>query len=106
MMGYSGLREFLDLLEQEGELARVRVPVALDQELGAVCVKSLRSGGPALLFEKPGDSRMPILTNLLATRRRYGLALGCGPTETQHEWNRRVERPIPPLLVDRPAPCQ
>ena len=105
-MGYSGLREFLDVLEREGELAHVHVPVDLDQELGAVCVKSLRSGGPALLFERPGGSTIPILTNLLATRRRYGLALGCGPTETQHEWNRRVERPVPPVLVDRPAPCQ
>jgi len=105
-VGYSGLREFLDVLEREGELAHVHVPVDLDQELGAVCVKSLRSGGPALLFERPGTSTIPILTNLLATRRRYGLALGCGPAETQHEWNRRVQRPVPPVVVDRPAPCQ
>jgi 2,5-furandicarboxylate decarboxylase 1 len=100
------MREFLDVLEREGELAYVHVPVDLDQELGAVCVKSLRLGGPALLFEHPGDSNTPILTNLLATRRRYALALGCTPAETQHEWNRRVERPVPPILVDRPAPCQ
>jgi UbiD family decarboxylase len=103
---YTGLREFLDILEREGELAYVHVPVELDQELGAVCVKSLRSGGPALLFERPGDSSMPILTNLLATRRRYGLALGCTPAETQHEWNRRVVRPLPPVVVEREAPCQ
>jgi 2,5-furandicarboxylate decarboxylase 1 len=105
-VGYTGLREFLEVLEREGELAHVQVPVALDQELGAVCVKSLRSAGPALLFERPGGATMPILTNLLATRRRYGLALECGPTETQHEWNRRVQRPLPPVLVDRDAPCQ
>ena len=106
MTRYSGLREFLDILEREGELAYVHVPVQLNQELGAVCVKSLRSGGPALLFERPGDSSMPILTNLLATRRRYGLALGCAPAETQHEWNRRVVRPLPPVVVEREAPCQ
>ena len=50
-MGYSGLREFLDVLEREGELAHVHVPVKLDQELGAVCVRSLRAAGPALMFE-------------------------------------------------------
>src|ERR1051326_2159028 len=43
-VGYRGLREFLDVLEREGELAYVHVPVDLDQELGAVCVKSLRLG--------------------------------------------------------------
>src|SRR5947209_2420088 len=77
--GYTGLREFLALLEREGELARVGVPVALDQELGAICVRSLRNGGPALFFQRPGGQDVPILVNLLATRRRYGLALGCTP---------------------------
>src|SRR5579883_2427380 len=103
--GYSGLREFLALLEREGELARIGVPVALDQELGAVCVHSLRNGGPALLFQRPGGYDVPIVVNVLATRRRYGLALGCAPDETQHEWNRRTARPLPPVLVES-GPCQ
>jgi UbiD family decarboxylase len=103
--GNSGLREFLDLLEREGELARVGVPVALDQELGAVCVRALRNAGPALLFQRPGGQDMPILVNLLATRRRYGLALGCAPDQAQHEWNRRAAQPLPPVLVER-GPCQ
>jgi 2,5-furandicarboxylate decarboxylase 1 len=102
---FTGLREFLDLLEREGELARVGVPVALDQELGAVCVHSLRNGGPALLFQRPGGQDIPILVNLLATRRRYGLALGCAPDQVQHEWNRRSAQPLPPVLVDSGA-CQ
>jgi UbiD family decarboxylase len=104
-MGFSGLREFLELLEAEGELARVRVPVDLNQELGAVCVKSLRAYGPALLFERPGDSDIPMLTNLLATRRRYALAMGCTPNECQVTWNRCAASPIPPVLVER-GPCQ
>src|SRR5262249_39081569 len=90
----------------EGELARVHRAVDLDQELGAVCVKALRGAGPAILFEHPGGSDIPMLVNLLATRRRYGLALGCGPAETQHVWNQRVIKPIPPVVVEGPAPCQ
>jgi 2,5-furandicarboxylate decarboxylase 1 len=107
-MTYSGLREFLEILEAEGDLAHVQVPVDLDQELGAVCVHSLRQAGPALIFERPGGSAMPILVNLLATRRRYGLALECGPTETQHEWNRRVSQLIPPVdwRGSGTPPCQ
>jgi 2,5-furandicarboxylate decarboxylase 1 len=102
---YTGLREFLAVLEREGELARVGVPVALEQELGAICVRSLRNGGPALLFRRPGGQDVPILVNLLATRRRYGLALGCAPNEVQHEWNRRAAQPLPPVLVEQ-GPCQ
>ncbi len=104
-MGFSGLREFIELLEAEGELARVRVPVSLEQELGAVCVKSLRSYGPALLFEHPGENDIPIITNLLATRRRYALAMGVAPNECQANWNTCAANPIPPVQVDK-GPCQ
>ncbi|MBM2810657.1 MAG: 3-octaprenyl-4hydroxybenzoate decarboxylase, partial [Chloroflexi bacterium] len=104
-MTYSGLREFIDLLEEQGELARVSVPVDLNQELGAICVKSLRAAGPALFFEHPGSSDIPLLTNLLATRRRYAMALECEQGETQREWNRRADTPIPPVSVEQGA-CQ
>jgi 2,5-furandicarboxylate decarboxylase 1 len=99
------MREFLDLLQSEGELACIREPVALDQELGAVCVKSLRGRGPALLFEKPGGMDIPILANLLATRKRYALAMGCAPGEVHAEWNRRAQHPLEPVEV-REGHCQ
>jgi len=96
---FKGLRAYLDLLKSEGELACIEQPVALDQELAAICVKSLRGRGPALMFERPGDSDIPILANLLATRRRFGLALGCEPRDTQHVWNERAEHPLAPIEV-------
>jgi 2,5-furandicarboxylate decarboxylase 1 len=107
-MSYSGLREFMEVLEREGELARVSVPVDLNQELAAVCVKSLRDSGPALLFERPGGNDIPMVVSVLASRRRYGLALECGPTETQHVWNQRVANPIPPIpwQGNGTPPCQ
>src|SRR5437764_634435 len=52
-----------------------------------------------------GGDDVPMLVNLLATRRRYGLALGCAPAETQHTWNRAVAQPLPPVLVES-GPCQ
>jgi UbiD family decarboxylase len=104
-MGFSGLREFIELLDKEGELARVQVPVDLDQELGAVCVTSLRGRGPALLFERPGGKTIPIFINALATRRRYALAMQCGQDEVHKEWNRRVSRPLPPVTTSS-GPCQ
>jgi 4-hydroxy-3-polyprenylbenzoate decarboxylase len=53
------LRSFLQLLEDEGELARIASPVALNQEVGAVCLRNLRTSGPGLLFERAGDHDIP-----------------------------------------------
>jgi len=104
-MPFEGLREFIDLLDKEGELARVKVPVDLNQELGAVCVKSLKNYGPALLFEKPGGRDIPVVINLLATRRRYALAMQCKQEEIHEEWNRRASNPLPPIMVES-GKCQ
>src|SRR5262249_61547170 len=104
-MPFEGLREFIELLEKAGELARVRVPVALDQELGAVCVTSLRGRGPALLFERPGGKDIPIFINALATRKRYALAMQCDQQDVHREWNRRGRAALPPGAVGQ-GPCQ
>src|SRR5262249_35643747 len=104
-MPFEGLREFIELLEKEGELARVRVPVDLDQELSAVCVTSLRARRPALLFEHPGGKDIPIFINALATRKRSALAMQCEQQEVHREWNGRVSHPLPPVAVES-GPCQ
>src|SRR5690348_4766524 len=39
------LRSYLTLLEEAGELSRVSVPVSLDQEIGAICLRNLRASG-------------------------------------------------------------
>jgi len=44
------LRSFLQLLEDEGELARIASPVALNQEVGAVCLRNLRTSGSGALI--------------------------------------------------------
>jgi 2,5-furandicarboxylate decarboxylase 1 len=104
--GYHGLRGFLDLLAADNDLARVAAPVALDQELGAVCVHNLRAHGPALLFENPGGQHMPVLVNLLSTRRRYARAMQCDLREIHQRWNTAATNPLPPVLVDGDAACQ
>src|SRR5712692_5974196 len=104
--GYFGLRAYLELLERDGDLARVSEPVALDQELGAVCVHNLRAGGPALLFERPGGQRMPVLTNLLSTRRRYARAMECDLHDVHQRWNAAAANPLPPVVVNGDGLCQ
>ena len=63
------LRSFLQLLEDKGELATIKSSVALNQEIGAVCLRNLRTSGPGLLFEGAGDHDIRLAVDLLASRR-------------------------------------
>ncbi|MDP2936726.1 MAG: UbiD family decarboxylase [Dehalococcoidia bacterium] len=104
-MAYRDLRAFLHRLEAEGELARVKAGVALEYEVGAICRKTLDARGPALLFEKAGDSAFPLATDLLASRRRMALALETEPSELIREWGVRTAQPIHPTIVST-GPCK
>src|SRR5262245_51595714 len=74
------LRQFLGLLEKEGELRRIDAEVNWDRELGAVARRVLEKKGPALLFESITGYRTGrctrLLTGALGDRRRLALALG------------------------------
>ncbi len=75
-MKYRDLRDFINQLEQRGELKRIRVPVDPHLEVTEICDRTLRAGGPALLFERPKGSRMPLLGNLFGTPQRVALGMG------------------------------
>ncbi|MSP97089.1 MAG: UbiD family decarboxylase [Betaproteobacteria bacterium] len=104
-MPYPDLRAFLARLEQEGELAHVRRQVEMDQELGAVCRTALNRNGPALIFDNPAGGGMPVVVNILATRRRYALALDVPEDRIHSTWGERTAKPIAPVLVGD-GPCQ
>jgi 4-hydroxy-3-polyprenylbenzoate decarboxylase len=70
------LREWIDLLEREGELVRVGVEVDADLEITEIVDRTVKAGGPALLFERVRGSERPLLINQFGTERRMCLALG------------------------------
>jgi 4-hydroxy-3-polyprenylbenzoate decarboxylase len=70
------LREWIALLEREGELVRVSAEVDPDLEITEIVDRTVRAGGPALLFERPKGSQHPLLINQFGTERRMCLALG------------------------------
>ncbi len=78
-LAYRDLRDFMAQLEQLGELKRVASPVSPHLEMTELCDRTLRSGGPALLFENPAGHSIPVLGNLFGTSRR--VALGMGATD-------------------------
>jgi 4-hydroxy-3-polyprenylbenzoate decarboxylase len=72
----SDLREWIALLEREGELVRVGAEVDPHLEVTEVVDRVVKAGGPALLFERPTGSSHPLLINQFGTERRMCLAFG------------------------------
>ncbi|MEW5806377.1 MAG: menaquinone biosynthesis decarboxylase [Acidobacteriota bacterium] len=74
-MTYRDLRDFVKKLEDLGELKRIRVEVDPELEITEIANRVVKSGGPALLFEKVKGSNIPVLINTFGTERRMNLAL-------------------------------
>ena len=75
-MSFKDLREFISLLEKEGELKRVTAEIDPNLEITEIAYRCLRNGGPALLFENPKGSTIPLLANLFGNTKRIALAMG------------------------------
>jgi 4-hydroxy-3-polyprenylbenzoate decarboxylase len=75
-MKYSDLRDFIAKLKQAGELSEVSPPVSPVLEMTELCDRTLRAGGPALLFKNPTGHSMPVLGNLFGTPKRVALGMG------------------------------
>jgi 4-hydroxy-3-polyprenylbenzoate decarboxylase len=74
-VAYRDLRDFVRTLEKEGELKRISAEVDPVLEITEITDRAVKMGGPALLFERPKGSKIPVVTNLLGTEQRMNLAL-------------------------------
>lgn len=74
-MAYRDLRHFMRVLEQQGELKRIPFEVDPVLEITEFADRAVKAGGPALLFEKPKGSSVPVLINAFGSLRRMALAL-------------------------------
>lgn len=63
-MPYQDLREFLSQLEANHQLKRIHHPIDPYLEITEVCDRTLKANGPALWFENPIGSQIPLLGNL------------------------------------------
>jgi 4-hydroxy-3-polyprenylbenzoate decarboxylase len=75
-MKYSDLRDFIAKLKQSGELLEVSLPVSPTLEMTELCDRTLKAGGPALLFNNPTGHRIPVLGNLFGTPKRVAMGMG------------------------------
>ncbi|WP_194438568.1 4-hydroxy-3-polyprenylbenzoate decarboxylase [Vibrio fluminensis] len=75
-MSFKDLRDFIHLLEQQGKLKRITHPIDPHYEMTEISDRTLRAGGPALLFENPIGYDYPVLTNLFGTAERVAMGMG------------------------------
>lgn len=75
-MKYADLREFIAELEARGDLVRIQAEVDPHLEMTEIADRTLRAGGPALLFENPKGFDTPVLANLFGTQTRVALGMG------------------------------
>ncbi|MBT5222256.1 MAG: 4-hydroxy-3-polyprenylbenzoate decarboxylase [Gammaproteobacteria bacterium] len=75
-MKYKDLRDFIAQLEKKGELRRITQEVDPVLEMTEICDRTLKQGGPALLFENPKGHNIPVLANLFGTPDRVAMGMG------------------------------
>jgi len=99
------LRRFIELLEREGELTRVRAEVDPYLEMAEIADRASKARGPALLFERPRAARgapaIPVLMNQLGSFRRLELALGASLDELAQRIAGLLELQVPSGLVGK-----
>jgi 4-hydroxy-3-polyprenylbenzoate decarboxylase len=87
-VAYRDLSAFLEALERDGELVRIRERVSPRLEISEIADRAVKSGGPALVFENVAGSSLPVAINTFASRRRMLKALELASWE---EWDARLE---------------
>ena len=98
-MKYQDLRDFIQSLEEDGDLKRITHNIDPYLEITEVADRTLKAGGPALLFEHAGDSKIPLLANLFGTPKRVAKALGEEETEALRDVGKLLaflKEPEPP----------
>ncbi len=112
-MPYKSHRDFFEVLEKEGELARIKKEVNWDLEAGAIGRKVYENEGPCLLFEKiKGYPKGFTISNgTTGTWPRLALAMGMpkktGVRDIYRAYEKGMGKKIPPVIVKKDkAPCK
>ncbi len=98
-MKYKDLRDFVSQLEARGELKRISIEIDPNLEMTEICDRVLKSEGPALLFEHPKNSAIPVLANLFGTPGRVAFGMGEEDTGSLREVGKLLaylKEPEPP----------
>jgi UbiD family decarboxylase len=99
------LRSFVQALERAhaGEVLRIAEPVDLAYQTQALALElERRRRFPVLVFEQVRGHTMPVVANVMASRRGLALALGAEEIQLPEEYARRLKTSLKPVVLDRP----
>ncbi len=103
-MDAQSLRGFLHSVETShpGELLRIQSPVDRNFDTTAVIFELERAGrSSVVVFERVGNSSMPVVTNVAANRKLLAAALGVAPAELPTAFRERCQKYIPCEVVSK-----
>lgn len=104
-MALADMREYLSILEANGELACVDAELDPAWEVGLLARTLMDRQAEAALLRNVAGASMPVVMNLFSNRRRCALALGVEESDLLPHFLAALEGPVEPVLVDD-APCQ
>lgn len=95
-MSYKNLRQWIEALRKENDLAIIEAPVDPYLELAEIHRRVIEEGGPALLFTNVKGTPFPVATNLFGTARRVDLAFGPKPEQLANRLVGALDTLMPP----------
>ena len=104
-MPFSDLRQYLQKLDADGDLARIHKEVDPNYEVGAICKTAHEKGRKALYFERVRGSSMPVVTELLSTTKRIATALDTDEKSLFAQVIDRTKKLVDPVIVQN-GPCK
>ena len=97
-----GLRNFIEKLDKNGELKRIRKPISTEYELAgiinALCEKPV-------YFENVKESSYPVVAGLVSSKALIARALGIQRDQLLPKLSTVIEHPVPPKIVST-GECQ
>lgn len=103
---FRSAREWIEFLEERGELIRIKKEVDLNGEVAAIARKGCRENAPAMLFENiKGYPGWRLLCNTFINRERIAAALGVKPSQLMSDVAPKIDVHVPPVEVSW-GPCK
>ena len=99
MRTMNGLNAFINTLADRGELRKIQMPVDPRFEISAILDQLCGTDAPAILFENVKGHAMPVVANLLGTRRRLAMALGVDEDDLIGQLLPKIDQTISPLKL-------
>jgi 2,5-furandicarboxylate decarboxylase 1 len=101
---FSGLRDFIENLRKNGELLTLSTPLSPKYEISTILSGLGKKEAPAFLFEKVKGHQLPVIGNLLGTRKRLSMALKVDPDRLLEDLAAKIGQRISAKFVSESVP--